>query len=346
MANGKSRTKRVTLTNVAAEAGVSIITASRVFDPKWEDRIRPGTRKRVLEAAEKLGYHGTNALARALQGNRTNIIALVVGSFFSYHYQEVTSCFIHELQAVGKQVLVFEVSPTNDLATIYSQVHQYCVDAIIITAPATSAMNMATFIDADIPILIYGREVKDSNLSVICCDEYTAAAKAAAALMQCGHRTFGIISGNQNASTATSRIEGFRDKIRELGGEITYIVDGDYTYESGAVCMRKLLETTRPDVIYCAEDTIAMGAMDVARDEFHLRIPEDLSVMGFDNTSVCSMKAYDLSSVSYPIETMVRSSVNAIEKLIENPSLQIERVFDMSLVFRGSVKYPGTAPLV
>ena len=84
-----------------------------------------------------------------------------------------------------------------------------------------------------------------------------------------------------------------------------------------------------------------MGAMDVARDKFGLKIPEDLSVMGFDNTSISALQSYDLSSVAYPVGNMVRSSIETIEKLIENPQLQIERVFEMSLVLRGSVRLPA-----
>ena len=346
MRRAKEKSKHVTLTDVAAIAGVSVTTASRVFDPKWDDRIKPSTKKLVRDAAEKLGYHGANALARALQGSRTNIVALVTGRFPGFHYSEVNNQFIHALQATGKQVLVFEADPTKDLSLICTQVHQYCVDAIIITASATTSQIVDSFLDTNIPVLVYGRSAKDSNISVVCCDEYASSQKAASFLTQGGHKTFGIITGNQNDSTATDRIEGFRDQVKQENLEILYEIDGDYTYESGYACMQELLKTCKPDAVFCAEDSMAMGAIDAARNEFHLRIPEDISIMGFDNIAVGQFQSYNLTTMGFPISQMVASSVDVIEKLITNPQMQIERVFSMELVVRGSARLPENVSIL
>ena len=113
--------KRVSIVDVARLAGVSQATASRVFDPKWEGKIRPDTRSKVEEAAKSLGYYGTNALVRGLQGGSSGIVALVVGSTTGYFYLEVIMKFVHQLRATGRQVLIFEAGLHENLVEVVIQ---------------------------------------------------------------------------------------------------------------------------------------------------------------------------------------------------------------------------------
>lgn len=338
MQHQAGKPKRVTLVDVAARAGVSVATASRVFDAKWEGKIKDGTRAAVLRAADELGYYGANALARGLLGNRTNIVALVVGSFNGYHYLEVTMKFVQKLQETGRQVLIFEADPTKDMKAICAQIHQYCVDAIIVTAAATSDTIIDEFLDTAIPVLVFGRQVQDSNISAVFSDEYFNAQKAADFLLHNGHTRFGLITGNANSSTASDRINGFTEAVKAGGGEILVTVDGDYTYASGYACMGRILENHRPDAVFCAEDSIALGAIDAARRQFGLEVPGDISVMGFDNIAIGAFEAYQLTSMAFPVDKMVSSAIEIIQRLIDRPESQVERIYDMELVVRDSVR--------
>ncbi len=332
------KNKRVTIVDVAKLAKVSNSTASRVFDKKWDGLIKDETRQAVLDAAKSLGYLGTSALVRGLQRGRTNMVALVVGRTTGYFYLEVIMKFVRVLHATGRQVLIFEADPEKELENIVVQAHQYQVDAIIVTAAATSSSIINSFCDVSVPVIAFNRQVENSNISAVYCDGHAAACKVADFLMDNGHQTFMVISGNANVSKELGRIEGFCKRVEKRGGEILQIASGDYTYESGYAIASELLSIEKPDAFFCAEDTIAMGAIDAARGVFGLRIPEDLSVMGFDNTSVSRFKAYSLTTVEHPIMSMIEGTVDMMAKLLENPAKQMERIYDMRIVTRNSVK--------
>lgn len=330
--------RRPTIVDVAALAGVSNSTASRVFDSKWDGRIREDTRHAVLEAAARLGYHGTSALVRGLQNGQTNIIALVVGSTTGYFYLEVLMKFVRALRATGRQVLIFEADPVRGLRDIVTQVHQYQVDAIIITAAATTSAILESFCDTAVPVIAFNREAPGSNISAVYCDGRSAARMAADFMLDQGLRSFAVISGDANVSKELGRVEGFCARVHERGGEVLNVFPGDYTYESGYALAKQLLARTRPDALFCAEDTIAMGAIDAARECFGLSVPEELSVMGFDNTSVGRFHAYALTTVAHPIEQLIEAAIETMERLLVAPEAPIQRVFDMQLVVRGSVR--------
>lgn len=332
------QSKRISIVDVARRAGVSQATASRVFDPKWNGKIRPETRAAVEAAAKALGYYGANALVRGLQGSSSGIVALVVGATTGYFYLEVIMKFVRQLRAAGRQVLIFEADPAQDIATIVAQVHCYQVDAIIITAAATSSAIIDQFCQTDIPVVAFNREVKSEICSAVFCDGAAASAMAADFLLDQGHQRFAVISGDANVSKEMGRVEGFCSRVRQRGGEILEIVDGDYLYESGYAIAGELLARRRPDAIFCAEDTIAMGAIDAARECCGLRVPEDLSVMGFDNTTVSRFHPYLLTTVEHPVAEMIQSTIEVMGRMIEDPKVRIKQRFDMQLVVRKSVR--------
>ncbi len=338
MAVQGQKRKRVSIVDVAHRAGVSQATASRVFDPKWEGKIRLETRAAVEKAAKELGYHGTSALVRGLRGTRTGIIALVMGLTTGYLYQEVIMRFVRALRGKGWQVLIFEAEPARNVDAMISQVCSYQVDAIIITAPATTTTVIDSFCDTDIPVVVFNRMVTGSHCSAVYCDGRTAAATAADFLLAHGHRRIGVITGNANVSKEEGRIEGFCQRIESQGGEIAAVIQGDYFYDSGYTCAESLLRSHHLDAIFCAEDSIAMGAMDAARACFGLRIPEDLSIMGFDNISIGAFRSYELTTMCYPLDKMIASTIEIVEAMIADPSRRIERIYDMDLVQRKSVR--------
>ena len=338
MEGKRRKNKRVSIVDVARLAGVSQATAARVFDPKWEGKVRPETRAAVEKAAKELGYYGVNALVRGLLGSRTGIIALVMGVTTGYLYSEVIMKFVRALRAKGWQVLIFETEPSQDVDTILTQVRSYQVDAIVITAPATTSSVIDSFCETDIPVVVFNRMVKGSHCSAVYCDGHPSATLAADFLLDHGHRQIAVISGEANVSKEEGRIEGFCQRVRERGGTITALVTGDYYYTAGYRCAEEILKTQRPDAIFCAEDSIAMGAMDAARGRFGLRVPEDISIMGFDDISISAFHAYDLTTMRHPLDKMIRSTIEIVEDMIADPGRRVERVYDMELVVRGSVR--------
>ncbi len=330
--------KNPTIIDVAQQAGVSPSTVSRVFDPSWNGRIREETRRIVLQTANQLGYHGSNALARGLFTQRSGIIAFVIGKSVSDFYIDIVKKFLPLLQERGKQVLIFEIDPVVGVENILTQVHRYRTDAIIIASSATSSEIINPFFSTNIPIIIFNRYIPDSNFSAVYCDVTAATAQAADYLMAQGHKTFGIFNGSATIAKEIERVEGFAAQVNKRGGSILWTQECDFSYTAGhETALATLSEQPWPDAIFCTSDIIALGVMDVIRKKFHKSIPQDISVIGFDNIPASAFDAYDLTTISYPFERMIPCTVALLERILSSPSTHVERVFDMELIKRGSV---------
>ena len=328
--------KRASVVDVAQRAGVSQATVSRVFDPKWAGRIRPETRRLVEEAAAALDYRGANPLARSLQGGPSGMVALVADAASCFD-QELTMKLIRRLHAAGQQVLLFETEPAGDLPSLLSRIRCYPADGIVITAAAAS-QRMDAFPATDIPTVVLNRPVTARVCSAVYCDSAVASAAAADFLLEHGHRRLCVITANQSPFQEPHRLEGFCTRAQERGGGILEVVDADCCYESGYEAACQLLERQRPDAIFCLEDSVAMGVMDAARERFGLRVPEDLSVMGFGGADLGRLRPYSLTTVAHPTDAMLDAAAALLQAMIREPALRQTRIFDMELVVRKSVR--------
>ena len=134
------------------------------------------------------------------------------------------------------------------------------------------------------------------------------------------------------------RVEGFTAQVNKRGGSILWTQECDFSYTAGhETALATLSEHPWPDAIFCTSDIIALGVMDVIRKKFHKSIPQDISVIGFDNIPASAFDAYDLTPISYPFERMIPCTVDLLERILSSPSTHVERVFDMELIKRGSV---------
>lgn len=243
--------KNPTIIDVAQQAGVSPSTVSRVFDPSWNGRIREETRRIVLQTANQLGYHGSNALARGLFTQRSGIIAFVIGKSVSDFYIDIVKKFLPLLQERGKQVLIFEIDPVVGVENILTQVHRYRTDAIIIASSATSSDIINPFFSTNIPIIIFNRYIPDSNFSAVYCDVTAATAQAADYLMAQGHKTFGIFNGSATIAKEIERVDGFAAQVNKRGGSILWTQECDFSYTAGhETALATLSEQPWPDAIF------------------------------------------------------------------------------------------------
>lgn len=328
--------KLPTVNDVARRAKVSPATVSRVFDPKWEGKITDGTREKVLEAAKRVNYT-PNAIARSLFTNQTNIVAVVVGVQVGYFYSEFFFRLLKRLQNTGKQTLVFSVDPDKSIENIVSQVHQYRVDAIIVMANATSTYIENYFVEFGTPVILFDRLSQSREISYVCSDNLMGARTAADFLIKNKHKSIAYISGDKSSSQALGRSREFTARVKELGGSIVSQIDGDFTYKCGFDAMLQLLKGPKMDAVFCADDTMAMGAMDAAKGK-GLSIPNDLSIMGFDNHSGADLSAYSLSTIGHQNTVLVEAIVTLVSELIHsNGSIQ-QQLFPMQLVIRSSVR--------
>lgn len=326
--------KQVNAIEVARLAGVSQSTVSRVFTPGAT--VSAKTRRRVLETAKELGYR-PNALARGLITNKTNIIGLVMRDIQNPFYPEVLEKFTIGLRKRGYHVLFVYVDKDELQQDDISQFLEYNVEGIIVTDALLSSKVVSHFFENDIPVLLFNRYVKDFRGHVVCCDNYPAGKEIGEYLLKQGHRRIAYIAGHTNTSTSRDRERGFREALYQEGIEPIVKV-GNYTYEGGYQATLQLLKgENQLDAIFCANDIMALGAIDAVKS-LGLTVPKDVSILGFDDITMASWPGYSLTTWKQPTDEMIEASIqillNEIAGENEGP---VSVLLPGKLIKRGSV---------
>lgn len=329
--------RKITSIDVARQANVSQSTVSRVFSNN-SPNVSEKARQRVLKAAYELGYQ-PNAIARMMSTRQTNIIGLVMSTITSPFYPYVLEKFLENLQAIDLQVLVFTSSSTQSVEDILPLVLQYQVDALIITSARLSSDMAKMSMDSGTPVILFNRSVKDPNMSAICADNIAGGRLVADILLDSGHEELAFIAGIQNTSTSQDRERGFSMRLAERGYTDWQRVQGAYTYETGYSATQDLLsQKDYPDAIFCANDIMALGAIDAIRAQ-GLSVPDDISVIGFDNIPMAGWGAYQLTTISQEVDKMIEQTINLMQEKIESPTSpsRLEHVTG-KLIVRSSVR--------
>ena len=305
---GKQKTQARSI-DVARLAGVSRSAVSRSYTPGAY--VSDETRRKVLEAAEALGYH-PNALARSLITRRTGIIGIVSTDLDNPFYAALLQALSMRFQAEGLAPLLLFGDETSTDRQI-TQLLSYQVDALVMTNATLSSAMAARFARIDKPVVAINRYMAQEEITSITSDNHEAAGQVADHFVSLGCRRIAFLAGKPDASSSRDREAGFMRRLAQLGHPLIAHDVGNYHHLGGVEAARRLLRReVRPDAIFCANDLMAFGVMDVARGEFGLRIPQDLKVCGFDNSGMASWPAYDLTTVDQGMETMVETTVQHI----------------------------------
>lgn len=329
--------ERPTSYDVAKLAGVSQSAVSRCFRPG--SSIAPKTRARVLAAAQALGYH-PNAMASGLITKRSNLVAVLISNLTNLYYPEVLAEITRRLSDRGIRVLLFTLQTESDADATLDQVWRYRVDGAIVAA-RLSAPQLRDFAKHGVPIVLYNRVGEGEAVASVCCDSIGGERQLIDRLVAAGHRHFGIIAGPDDSYVSQERVRGAQQRLQELGHEPT-IVAGAFDYASGEAGLRDLLEKTgrKLDALICANDLMAIGAIDGARNGLGLRVPEELSIVGFDGVAPAMWSSYQLSTVRQPVRRMAEAAVSMVMERIEDSALPPEtRTFAGTLIEGSSARF-------
>ena len=333
-------TEKVTSAEVARLAGVSQSAVSRVFTPGAS--VSAKTMEKVRAAAEELGYR-PNVLARSLITGRTRIIGLVVASLENQFYPMALELLSRALQARGYHILVFMAeNSTERVAQVMSELLDYQVDGII-TASVAMSNDLTTRCDgAGIPVVMFNRGQDDARLSEVTSDNVNGARRAAEFLIKGGHKRIAHVMGWQGSSTGRDRAEGFKQAMQAAGLQPFAMVDGTYSREKAAAVTRELCQgPERPDAIFVGNDHMAFAVMDTLRHELGLRVPQDVSVVGYDDVPMAAWPAYGLTTIRQPVNRMVEAIVAALLNQIEGGSSAPTKVkINGPLMVRTSARIP------
>jgi LacI family transcriptional regulator len=338
----------ITVDDVAADAGVSIKTVSRVLN--HEPNVSEKTRLKVVESMERLGYR-PNPSARGLASNRTNIIALV--------YDNPSDNYVVNLQrgaldACGVYDYSLLLNPCNyrapDLiAQIVQSVRQRALTGLILTPPVCDVADLVRALDEVgidyVRLAPIDRERK--GLSVTC-DDRSAARDMTLYLIGLGHRRIGFVIGHPDHGAAHERLEGYRDAMNQSGTPIdaNLIEQGTHSFESGVECGRRLLaRSPRPTAIFAGNDDMAAGVLYAAHAQ-GIDVPGALSVAGYDDTPLSRQVWPRLTTVRQPIQGMAYAAVEQIAagQRPQHPGLKQHsprKTLEYEIVVRDSTRAPS-----
>jgi DNA-binding LacI/PurR family transcriptional regulator len=332
--NGKAGRKRATSYDVAELAGVSQSAVSRVFQDGAS--ASKDMRNRVMAAADKLGYR-PNAIARGLITQKSNMVAVVISKLTNLYYPEVLVQLTQRFSERGIRVLLFALEHESDTDTVLEHMLQYRVDGIL-TAAMFTAGQLKSIENADIPIVFYNRTLKDQLVSSVLCDQQEGERWLVDELVNAGHKSFGIVEGPADSAVSIERRVGALKELAEMGITDVTTVGGDFGYETGRQCFAQLVQKhgSPPDAVIAANDVMAIGCIDEARENFGLSVPEDISIVGFDGVGQARYAAYNVTTVRQPVQRMTESAASMLIERIENPELSPEKRAFSGTLIRGS----------
>ena len=326
----------VTSDDVARLADVSQSAVSRALTPGAS--VSQKTRDKVLKAAAELGYR-PNALARAMISGKSRLIAMLVAYLDNQFYPIVLEQLSRRLQEQGYQVLIFMTDPGRQ-DEVVQKILQYQVEAIVMASATLSSTLARECADTGIPIVMFNRYVASSPASSVTSDNLEGGRLVGDFLVRGGHERIAFIAGAEDSSTNRDREAGFHRALAQHGVVVFAHAVGGYSFEGAARAARELLQRkTRPDAIFVANDHMAFSVMDVVRSEFGLRVPEDISIIGYDDVPEAAWKGYDLTTVSQSHEEMVVATARIIIEQMENEVVKKRAVvLPAKLVVRRSAR--------
>ena len=335
--------ERVTSADVANLAGVSQSAVSRVFTPGASASLQ--TADKVRKAAAELGYR-PNSLARAMVSGKTGIIGLVVAYFSNQFYPEAIEKLSKAMQERNYHLLVFMTSKTEgDVSEVVAEILDYQVDGIIAASVALSSDLSKRCTSAGVPVVLFNRTQDDNSFSSVTSQNYAGGRKVAEFLLASGHQRISYIAGWEGASTQRDRQAGFVDALIEKGHRLWSHEIGNFVMGDAQKATRKLFAKgleQGPDAIFVANDHMAIAVMDTLRSELGIKVPEQVSVVGYDDVPAASWPSYDLTTVRQPTNRMVSATVDLLLGQIENPaefSIHPQRIeIDGPLIIRGSTR--------
>ena len=328
--------------DVAEQAGVSVTTVSHVINNSRP--VNPETRNRVEQAMQDLGYQ-PNVLARSLRRGKTNTIGVILPDNANPYFADVVRGIEDKSFAQGYSVIL--CNSDNDLAKegLYTNVLvEKQVDGIIFVAAGLSAENIHNLQKRGVPSVLVDRQVPGVQLDSVFADNQAGGFLATKHLIDLGHTSIACISGPQGVRSSSERIAGYRQALEAAGIQYNpdLVLEGDFQYQSGYDAAKFLAEqVSKLTAIFACNDLMAIGTYRFAHEN-QLRIPLDISIIGFDATVLQSAPPPPLTTVRQSKQKMGSRAAELLMERIANHNLEIrQEIISIQLVARASTAQPS-----
>jgi DNA-binding LacI/PurR family transcriptional regulator len=334
------RVRPVKIKDVADEAGVSTMTVSRVLNKP--EVVSEDTRIRVQETIRRLGFY-PNAIARSLKARRTYALGLVTVDLTDSFFTNLTAGAEAEARRQGYRLVLSSTEHiVQDEPDFVRLLAEQQVDGILIIRDAVAVQNdpLVNVLNIGIPIVTTGYHFPHPNLEVVDVDNVDGGYKACRFLLECGHRKIGMITGPTFHKSVKDRMEGYHKALAEYGLDFapSYICEGDWSSPSGYIAMKELLDRQLSfSAVFVQSDAMAIGAYRAIYDS-GFRIPEDISVIGYDDLPVVEYIYPPLTSMRQPVRQIGELAVKILIRKINGESTVVDPVIlQAQLIERCSV---------
>lgn len=309
------------LETIAKLSKVSRSTVSRVLNN--HPNVSPPTRERVLGIIHKMNFQ-PNVAARGLAKGYTRVLGLVIpmgvaalftDPYFPSFIQGVSAaCNVHD-----HSVMLWLAEPEYERRTIRQIMHSGLLDGVIVASNLLDDPVVQALLEGDLPFILNGRHPNDGRVNYVDIDNIASAREAVLHLLRLGRKRIGTIAGPHDMIAGADRQDGYIAALRDRGQLVDseLIVEGDFTEAGGYSAMQRLL-ARRPDAVFAASDTMAVGALRALR-EASLRVPEDVAIVGFDDMSFAAHTDPPLTTVRQPIQRSGELATETLIDLIQHP---------------------------
>ena len=328
--------RRAVMADVAARAGVSVMTVSRVLN--GFAGVTDDTRQRVERAVVDLGYHA-NTAARVLAGGRSRtlgVMAVETEQFGPSHT-------LYGIEAAAREAghIVTFVTPNRngtDMDDTLDHLRASHVQGVIVVAPVRKVVEAATRLEGDMPLVVVGGDPA-IGAPTVTIDQMDGARSATRHLLDLGHRTVHHVTGPQTWIDATARMRGWNDALRAAPAPRGRSVAGDWSARRGYEAATRLARDADVSAIFAANDQTALGVIRGLHDA-GLRVPEDVSVVGFDDTPESAYYLPPLTTIRQDFAEVGRRSVELLLSFLDGEPAERHVVVPAVLVERASTAPP------
>ena len=335
---------RATAADVARKAGVSQPTVSRVFKPGTgvsSDKV-----KRVRDAAQALGYV-PNTLARSLNSGRSYTIGVVLAYLKNPFFAEVLQIMSERLSEEGYHVMVFfAMNQAEEVDSVVEGLLAHQVDGIILASVSMSNTLTKRLRDLNMPFVLFNRGQEDRNLPSVTAANFQGGQLAGRFLAAGGHKRIAHIAGWKKSLNGRDRQAGFIAGLAEFGLEPFRVIDAHFRRNVAVDATLDLFSGPEvPDAIFVGNDHMAFGVLETLRCELNLKIPDDVSVIGYDDVAMSAWKLIGLTTLRQPANRMVDETVKMLLGMIEGGKPSPGRVeIESPLIVRSSARIPENWP--
>jgi len=330
------------LSEVAKLAGVSPITASRAI--RGVGYVSEAARARIMEAAAQLNYT-PDPLARRMRGDKSNLIGVFVNNYGSLVLHELIKAISDEARRKGFDLIVFNAERFDRPGRMEtSDMLSKLCDGLLLLLPNHSDGYLDVIEKQGFPCVLVNFDAREMNLPVVVAENRIGARTGVEHLLALGHRRIGFIAGTGGTGQSAERQKGYADALQAAGLPLdpALMAEGGFVQEGGYAAAERLLALAeRPSAIFCANDEMAFGAIDAINSK-GLKVPADISVMGFDDIATSKFVYPTLTTIRQPFVEMAARAVSEVVEIIQGRDVNPAKIaFATDFIVRNST---GPAP--